>query len=619
MSIEKQFGGVIIESDVLKKIISIGFEFETHDIAKLSLEGDSYLINSGNNNEDLDEEKQKNDNYFQYEAALDLSDDSDISSLKTSIESDPTLFTPPTVKSGEIDAEYQEYMLEPKPTDGDKIKSAITNDIASSKFAMMLNRKCRGREEHKNALYIFRTENGQLYRMKFDDEIRKTSCGTFSGLEVVITYYAPEKSKNVIVKTFADACERIVNHLSGMSEIKGELYLANKNKSGYTAVGKMDYRKLYHKEGTNVFYLETYDSLYNPKRMPLKNINFKPQMTFCTNVEDIYDVIAQLCDPSKSRGAMKEKKELADMAETYATLMHKIRNMVQAYNDINTQKGWKCEIDMSTSFGKIMLNYLFLIYIKLDAYLEFEKQTESELAKLNAKKKYLKNYLYMYVRHTNGELYERMKFHMKKQFKRKTNKEIVELLSVLMYNVNYLSTAMYPNRAEIFNTKLNRSDPNFGDAQISLKSYFDYLEKPIDKDLDDWLLASGLDGSSTMYPLAGDNIIVETRFFSDLARHYLVNELKLRLQKNNSITLKNMMDIVAHVKDKNAKELEANLSNKVLNPNTGRLVNKCAEGKVRNENFRCVKPRTNVRAAPGKPRTERVPKANEKRTRRKKP
>ena len=609
MSVSKQqYGGIINKSDVLKHIISIGYEFETHDLAKLSLHEEKYLINSANNNEDMEEELRFDKNYFTYEAAMDLENDTD-SSFFESDESKQSIKTAPTVPSGEIDAEFVEYMLEPRPKDGKKTKMAITNDIANAPFIKMLTKKCRGREKEKNSLYMYRTHQGKLYSIKFDPDMRKISCGNFSGLEIVITYYKPKRGDNVILETFADACERIVQHLSGLKESRGDLFLANKNKKGFSAIGKIPYRRLFHKDGTNLFYMETYDNEMVNSKFPLSEVVFKPQMTYCANIEHVYDIIEYLSYvPSDMRARRNEKNKMKIVYDNYVDLMNKcIIPMIEEYNELNTKFNWKCEIDMNTSFGKIIRNYLFLMYIKIDAYILFyEKQTEEELQEINAQKNYFKNYLYMLVRHSNFELYSRMKYYMKKQFK-KTENETVELLNFLICNVDFLSETMYNNNPEIFGKKLAKSDPNYGDPKVSIESYFAYFENPIDKDFDDWFLYSHTDGESTMYPLKGDDIIIETRFFSATVRHFYGNTMGKRMSSlGDSLSLKQMVDFVAFQQNKSRQNLIMSIENKVLNPNTGRMVMKCEEGKVRNENFRCIKPKTTRPTKPKPTRTRRA-------------
>jgi hypothetical protein len=585
----KQFGGIITESEAFRHIKSIGYEFETTDLAKLSLEGDSYLINSSNNNADMDESQQFDKNYFTYGISLDLSDDPSETEFRESEESEESNVSVRTQKStAENDNEYAEYMLEPRPKDGKNTKVAITNDIASHSFIKMLNRKCRGRENEKNALYMFRTHGGKIYNIKFDHYMAERPCATFSGLEVVITYYKPKRGNNLILNMFADACDRVISHLSNLKESRGDLFIANKNKKGFTAIGKIPYRKLFHKEGTNLYYLEKFDGASTNTRLQFQNIVFKPQMTFCVDVEHVYEVIKQIALPSTQRSGISDKLRMTLVHSAYVELMEKFTiPMVESYNDINTANGWKCEINMNTVFGRKMVNYLFLIYIKIDTYLlVYKKQTEEELDDTSISKNYFKNVLYMLVRHSNFELYSRMKYYMKKQFK-KSEADTVSLLSVLMYNVDFLSTVMYSDKPEIF-SKLNKSDPDYGDPKKSLESYFAFFENPIDPKSPDWLIHSETDGESTMYPLKEDDIIIENRFFNSAARQYYMNVLGKSMPMTDAFRLKQLIEVVAQVKGKSAKVMEMALTNKVLNPATGRLVAKCDHGKVRNDKFRCV-------------------------------
>ncbi len=68
-SLAAQYGGFYSENEVLKKIISIGYEFETHDLAKLSLsENERDLINSGITTRELKAHTKYDDNYYVIEA-----------------------------------------------------------------------------------------------------------------------------------------------------------------------------------------------------------------------------------------------------------------------------------------------------------------------------------------------------------------------------------------------------------------------------------------------------------------------------------------------------------------------------------------------------------------------
>lgn len=590
----KQFGGVITEANVLKYVKSIGYEFETHDLAKLSLEGDSYLINSSKNNESMDDEELRfDDNYFQYEIGLQLEDDPS-SSFVESEESKQSLTNGQTVYSPEIDTVYVEYMLEPKPNDGNGTKVSITNDIAATSFTKMLDKRCDGRQSEKNSLYIFRTHSGQNYSIKFDhDLLVNNTVGTFSGLEIVITFYKPKTGKNLIVNSFADACERIVNHLSGMKEYRGDLFAANKNKKGFTALGKIPYRKLFHKEGTNLYYMETYDGPYTNTRMSTPNITFKPQMTFCTEIQHVYDVIEHIAGvPKGVRVRREERKHMESIGKNYSDLMNLVViPMLQEYNAINMRMGWKCDINFNSEFGKIIRNYVFLIYIKLDAYLVmYENQPKDDEADTS----YFKNYLFMLVRHSNFELYSRIKYHLKKHFK-KSDEETAQLASLLLCNLKFLRKIYY-DKPEIFGKKPAKTHEDYGNPKKNLESYFAYFENPSNPEVKDWLILSKIDGVTTMYPLKEDDIIIENRFFSSAARLFYAQDMKKRISgENDGFSLKQMIEIIAHNKNKSAQDLLGNLSNKVLNPNTGRMVAKCEDGKVHNEKFRCVKYRPTVR------------------------
>jgi hypothetical protein len=593
-NIQNQFGGIITDSDIFRHIKSIGYEFETSDLAKLSLE-ESYLINSGNNTMDMDDEQQFDKNYFTYGITLDLEKDQEIDFMDSSESEGSNLVSSESVGSDpDIDYEYTEYMLEPRPGDGKNTKVAITNDIAKTQFHKMITPKCRGRESQKNSIYMFRTHAGKMYRIKFDYPLRERSCSTFSGLEIVITYYKPKRGPNLILNMFADACERVIEHLSNMKETRGDLFITNKNKNGLSGIGKIPYRKLYNKEGTNLYYLETYDGASTNTRLQFRNFQFKPQMTFCVSIDNAYEVMQQisLTTDKNRKSALRSKRRMNISYDSSSKIMNTIViPMVQKYNEAINAKGLQYTIDPNTLFGKRMVNYLFLMYIKIDTYLlNYVKQSDEELKNPSTKRIYFKSYLYMLVRHSNFELYSRMKYHMEKNFPTRPKEDIKRLLNLFIYNPKFLST-VYTEIPYIF-SKINKSDPDYGDPRRSLKSYFEFFENPADPTKSaDWLIYSDTDGESSMYPMKGDDILIENRFFNDAARNYLLNVLG-KNSPTMGLRLKDLMDIVAAVKGKSAKDMEMALTNKVINPTTGRLVAKCEDGKVRNDKFRCVKSNT---------------------------
>ena len=106
----------------------------------------------------------------------------------------------------------------------------------------------------------------------------------------------------------------------------------------------------------------------------------------------------------------------------------------------------------------------------------------------------------------------------------------------------------------------------------------------------DWLAYSGTE-VSTLYPLSNDNIIAEFRDFNNNAQYSFPNEFNIKKKYNISMKLDYMLSIINLVKGTPLKELESSLFGKEYNPNTKRMVKKCAPGKTRNEKFRCVKPK----------------------------
>ena len=156
---------------------------------------------------------------------------------------------------------YLEYFYENREGDGDNVKFQVTNDLAVTsitKLAKPICKKLHGMP--KNEMYYFKTTD-KIYDIHFS---KKTfhECETFSDLEYVITYYNPNNYENIILDTFVDACSRIVEHLSNLTQIPGNLVMKNDdNKLNPIGLTKsiINKRILYHKPGTNLYYMDIYD------------------------------------------------------------------------------------------------------------------------------------------------------------------------------------------------------------------------------------------------------------------------------------------------------------------------------------------------------------------------
>jgi hypothetical protein len=255
-----QKGGSLFASAVFRKILSIGYEFESHDLAKMSLSRDGKaLINSDLTLRTVegkiaeDDIRVFDDNYLTVhlpkesrnrssgrepktpeqipEEKLEKEDEMDEDEEDELAREYAEEFGDEDANEDEIDEEleafmeyfeeqekdelfkekeknsYLEYFYEgrAKDTQHDKenTKFQITNDNGEIYFSTLLDKKCKLLKEKgikRNDLYLFKTRKGKTYRIHFTDQ-SMDYCGAFSGLEVVVTYYKPKIERQYVVKS----------------------------------------------------------------------------------------------------------------------------------------------------------------------------------------------------------------------------------------------------------------------------------------------------------------------------------------------------------------------------------------------------------------------------------
>jgi hypothetical protein len=249
-------GGSLKENDIFKKIISIGFEFETDELIKLSLDPIKNVFYNTNMSVKILEEnidygfaKIVKENYVSCvlnkptkEELEELNED-ELEELKANYyDSEPDKF--------------EEYFIEhQKKTDGKDIKFEITNDQSENDFTSKLDETCDKLTIKKNDMYYLKTleldedatsitsVNEQIvekrYNINFLNE--DTVCNGFSFVEYVITYYKPLVSRNIIINQFIDACKRILYHVDDLKlkTMSGKLFVAeDDSKDHYVSVMK---------------------------------------------------------------------------------------------------------------------------------------------------------------------------------------------------------------------------------------------------------------------------------------------------------------------------------------------------------------------------------------------
>lgn len=569
---EIQKGGDLGADAAFKKILSIGYEFECSDLAKLSLHSNKKtFINSDLALRILKEKvdrksikyvddphylhvripihKKGSDTAVMTDAEEEEDEDEFLKELK---EEFPEEYEEEIKQKKQIELEkkenesYLEYFFENRKTDNkETVKFFITNDLAETVFNKMLKEKCKGLTIPKNDMYFFKTNKGKLYDIKFSEEIATSEyCDSFSSVEFVATYYSPKRDyANVIMDTFVDACSRVIDHMGDLKKIKGELVMHDNKKTHYTQTGPLGKdRCLYHKPGTNVFYMDTYDNEELEELQTLGDARLVPQMTFRSKAQDSLVIMKEIL---QLHGKVKKGKSVAkDMIYEMNTVLFvetQVDDLIKGHNEISKKK-----IDLSTIIGNTLKLYLFLIFYKLNMFI-------LNHVSIFTKEGYLKDFLTFSSRHSNGTLFERAKEILREHYGIENAAQVYNFLNKPKIIQNFYEKeedaedeehdfdedGNYKYNYDAHVTDLPEDDPNFGNPLFSMISYFKYLESKES----DWLRDAKYDVFSTTFELKSDEVLLENRYFLYEINFYLKNNTTSKFSERN-LTFRNMHSIV---------------------------------------------------------------------------
>lgn len=595
-------GGGLNSHDVFKNILSIGFEFETHDLAKLSLhQNGRTLINSDISLRGIKERavtgdvKSVDDNYILVKIPVKLDNsETGVGEAEEEMTEEQKEFLEEfeDLEDDTKEESFLEYLNENRKGDNkETTKFQDTNDIGDLEFGDMLEGECEELSITKNEMYYFKTKTGKMYDIKFSEGM--DLCKTFSGLEFVVTYYKPkQKNSNIIVDTFVDACSRIIDHFGNLKKINGSL-LIKKGKNNFKTIGALEgNRHLYNKPGTNLFYLDTYDSEFwwesgRGTRTPYNMDGFVPQMTFKSKAMHTLDIVKELVN--KDARYKVGRSSIKDHALTYDEVIM-VENMVDeiiaGFNATSKKK-----ISESNNMGKTLKFYLFLFFYKVSMYIKNHTKIT------NGEGNYLKDYLSFSSRHTNFTLYTRIKEIMAKHYGVMNTKELVAVLyqpEILKKMYEAGGAAKYENSEykDAHVTDLQKRSKNYGDPMHSLRSYLIYFEDPVTKkkgDRDyksenDWFFDSGFDVYSTTFELKNDEVLIENRYFRYAISLWLRNTISREIH-SDGFSIREMYMLVNSLYGKQAKKL----MNLELDPTSHKFTKKCKDGFKRNKKFECVK------------------------------
>jgi hypothetical protein len=527
----------------LKYIVSIGYEFETHDLAKLSLhQNGKTLINAKTTLRSLKYDLRDmialefDDNYVMFgmdkkAKTFNLSSKRHLSIESFLDEEDENEEQEEQEEQEEEEEDNGENQFLEFIHDSDKknIGFDITNDTAHIPFHDLYNNKCQ--KMH------FKDKSGKVFTIDFHNI---DNC-LLSGVEYINTYFKPKKCENIIINTYTDACRRILEHIQMLETIKGTLFITNKNGIN-KKIGVLPYRNLYHKPATNLYYLETSDDKYSMKHKSLMNTDIQPQMTFGCKAEYLIDIMKSILNIGNYNNKTRRLNGIKNHLDEILLVESYVDDMMNQYSKNHRHL-------VSNNNTKRLKTYLFMILYKLFIYItEYSKLYEPGE---DNNENYFKNYFSFQSRHDNFTFYTLIIKWFQKAFKMKKEKAI-EQIKLLISTSSVLSKLYKKKNIQSYIETLDHEDKNYGNPTISIISYFDHFEKPIKKDNEnDWLNAMDIDSVSSRMEIKNDILLTENRLFFSEIMSYISNETDIKINTQN-MTL-NIMDKFVNTMYKNNK------------------------------------------------------------------
>lgn len=567
------FGGDLGSHESFKNILSIGYEFETHDLAKLSL-SDNELVNSSLTSRDMSKK-------LKDESASNVDDNNY------------------EVIDEESELYYTEYFDEYDGVANDYVFMNITNDIGTGNFDSLLKKNCKKYEDaNKNDLYVYKSDKGEEYNIRFDSLLSSQECSVISGVEYLITYLKIKKTKNIILETFLNACNRIFTHLHGIKKIPGQLFIKDPKTGKEKVIGHLENRILYEKPNTNVFYLQTHDTEYFTKDYSIGMVGFLPQMTFRANIKHVISIMKDILHNTDLKKKRNTKRMLEQEYNQVLDIEQCLEDLFKTYNETTETK------KISKTLKNQVFGYFFMIFYKIYMYMNSYITSDT-----SEEENYFKNHLTFSARHNNFMFYEKIKEIMSRTFKNDTVNTIIALLNQPKILAKYIYTSRSQRKA--LKTVLEPGEEGYGDPSVSFISYFNHFEESAKRENssseeeeekqseEDWFLNADVDVFSTHFKMPDDgSVIIENRlFFKELVAFANDNA---NVYAPVSFSLNNLKNVYRKLITTGKVD---DLSKKELNPNTLNFVNKCKKGQYRDEDFKCkTKSKPKTKKTKGKPK-----------------
>lgn len=563
-------GGDINRNNIFSHIKSIGFEIETTDLIKFTIEKNTTKIRIKTQTRTGARNKKKNKTRTRTRIKTKTRDILVNSALTN------------------IDLEYG-YFDENEFTDiidTPEIKFKITNDSAEdSEFNEQIMSLCEyhmeDEEDSKNIMFkLTIPKNEYLTQTVYDINIREPdlklhNCSSFTDVEWIVTYYTPENSNNVILNSFYHSMVLLKDHLSELKTIdNSQFYYLNQENKYQLLDTKIN--QVYVLPETSLIYYN--NSIYDiPNYNINENLKIVVQMTFSCDIVYVFRIMKQLLSIQYTTEQLKSINK--DIAKTNPNstrinemIIQTMKNenfdldaidnslelVKQLFKKYNANKENSEYLFESDNTNKIKM-YFFLIMYKLFIYLNSFLKNKQEKSESLFKKS-----LSFAVRHNNYLLYLEIKKQIRELFSPKfvgkdetqINNTILKIIHnivspiskekdvfMLMYNFKY-TRELKRQLQELFISNPEEIGAHFGDPLHSISSYFTYFETPNseeESDDRDWLVFNNIDEKSTKFELHDDTIIIEFRDFPSYCYLYLLingtNDMQKEILQNNVGTL----------------------------------------------------------------------------------
>ena len=600
-------GGDIIKQDAFEKILSIGYEFETSNLANLQgiVEGgklvafsnrDTVRMDIGDEQDDvieiqaLDENNREVDKKeISFLITNDVSESRLVKRLNRLCETELITTRKNQVKKAIKHAnlyKYKERIMEALQSgeygnvfgnletlfengtipDKEKATKEGSSQIASSKKILYDGLEQIYKQNDDIYKYI-RTDqyddakHSSKYDIRFNFSQSASSiisCGTFSDVEWIATYYKPQKSKNVVLDTFINAIRNLCRHIdqyTGKMHGYLEMTTGTKKRDTHVKINNPLSRTIFYRPGEPLnqhYYLQTHSSTIkkdgNDLELSIDDSCITPQMTFATLIHNAFPIMKRLINDS-----IKNIPEFNVLSTIRMEELQKIEECVNLliieYNETDTPYKIVSRPETKEEVSAIK-NYIGLILYKLSKYLNNYLQQDPD-----AKQSYLKDDLYFNSRQKNYALYKGLKRSIETLFEGQHIKkeEVPSIIQRLIVNERVLIKHILHDESYIeygaFNIEnvLARDDDYYGDPKTSLLSYLQFFEEPRIEDDNiseddqiifyDWLEYERVDIFSSQMDVQEhegkqNKVLIEFRGFQRMIVPYMLNMADAELKRN---------------------------------------------------------------------------------------